>query len=134
MTNITSVGGSVIQAPPGPSGFSPAPPSRRADATAAPVLVSSESSPPDSGQVQPAAMATPSAQELHDAVSSIQSKISALSPELEFSIDKTSGRSVVTVTEQSTNNVIWQFPSEAAIEISKALDVFQKGALLHRKA
>lgn len=134
MTNITSVGGSVIQASPGSSGFSPAPPSHRVDATAAPVLVSSESPTPDSGQVQSAAMATPSAQELHDAVSSIQSKISALSPELEFSIDQTSGRSVVTVTEQSTNNVIWQFPSEAAIEISKALDVFQKGALLHRKA
>ena len=38
------------------------------------------------------------------------------------------------VTDQSTKDVLWQFPSEAAIEISKALDLFQKGALLNRKA
>lgn len=134
MTKITSGGGSAIQAPLNQSGLSPAPSSSSVDAIAAPEVVGPGSTPPDRGQKQSATMAVPSAQELHDAVNSIQDKMSALSPELGFSIDQTSGRSVVTVTERSTNNVIWQFPSEAAIEISKALDVFQKGALLYRKA
>ncbi len=130
MSNITSLGSTPGLLPSSPSGGSSAPEPVTPSSTAA-------SSPPVTGSKRSGnagVPATPSSQELHAAVSSIQAKVSAISPELQFTIDQTSGRSLIVVSDQSTKDVLWQFPSEAAIEISKALDIFQKGALLNRKA
>ena len=54
-------------------------------------------------------------------VADMQSKLSGASSNLEFSVDKDSGRSIVKVTERTTNEVIWQFPSEEALQVSKEL-------------
>ena len=75
----------------------------------------------------------PTADELKKIVNKMQNKISQTSPELKFSIDQDCGKTVVKVTNQQTAEVIWQFPSEAALQISKVMDRFQKGLLLSRK-
>ena len=76
----------------------------------------------------------PSPEVLAKAVNDLQHKIDAVSPELRFSIDKASGKTVVKLTDQTTNDVVWQFPSEDALKISQEIDRFQKGLLVNRKA
>lgn len=71
--------------------------------------------------------------ELKRLVSDMQSKLSGASSNLEFSVDKDTGRSVVKVTERTTNEVIWQFPSEQALQVSKELDRYL-GAFVNRTA
>jgi flagellar protein FlaG len=78
--------------------------------------------------------ASPTSDELSLLVAKMQSKVAATSPELHFSVDHDSGKSIVKVTDQTTKEVIWQFPSESALRISKEMDNFQKGMLLNRKA
>jgi flagellar protein FlaG len=72
--------------------------------------------------------------ELNKLVSEMQRKVNTLSPQLQFSIDKESGKSIVKVTDSSTKEVIWQFPSEEALQITKEIDRFQQGMLVNRKA
>ncbi|WP_317201753.1 flagellar protein FlaG [Janthinobacterium sp.] len=53
--------------------------------------------------------------------------------EVHFSIDDTSGMSVIKVIDIETKKVLRQFPSEQALEIGKKLDGF-KGLLIDGKA
>jgi flagellar protein FlaG len=73
------------------------------------------------------------AAELKKLVGDMQSKLSGASSNLEFTVDKDSGRSVVKVTERTTNEVIWQFPSEQALQVSKELGHYL-GAFVNRTA
>ena len=82
----------------------------------------------------PPVKAPPSPDELKKLVSDIQSKIPVVSKELRFSVDQESGRSVVTLTDRATKEVLWQVPSEVAMRISKELDQFLKGTLVNRQA
>lgn len=75
----------------------------------------------------------PTADQLTALVAHIQAKVSAFTPDLHFSVDLGSGKPVVMVTDQVTKEVVWQFPSTTAIQISKELDLVQKGFLLNRK-
>lgn len=80
-----------------------------------------------SGNVAGSAAVTPSsppigAEALKKLVSDMQARLAGSGSSLEFSVDPSTGRSVVTVTERSTNQVIWQFPSEQALQVSKALE------------
>jgi uncharacterized FlaG/YvyC family protein len=54
-----------------------------------------------------------------------------LNPALAFLVDEDSGKAVIQLTDRATKEVIQQFPTEAALQISKALDRFQKGQLIH---
>ena len=72
-------------------------------------------------------------EQLDNLVAEIQSKVAAFAPGLEFAVDQLSGKSIVKVTDTATNDVVWQFPSVAAIQISKELDQFQKGVLINRQ-
>ena len=56
-----------------------------------------------------------------------------LNPALAFVLDQGSGRAVIQLTDRATSEVVQQFPTEAAIQISKALDSYQKGQLIHLK-
>jgi flagellar protein FlaG len=69
---------------------------------------------------------SPGADELKKLVADMQSKLSGANANLEFSVDAGSGRSVVTVTERTTNEVIWQFPSEEALQVSKELGRYSR--------
>jgi flagellar protein FlaG len=77
--------------------------------------------------------ASTGADDLKKLVGNMQSKLSGASSNLEFSVDKDSGRSIVKVTERTTNEVIWQFPSEQALQVSKELDRYL-GAFVNRTA
>lgn len=85
---------------------------------------------------QPASLATPvdekqktqpapDEEQLAQAVKSINTALQARSPELEFSVDSESDRTVVKVIDRDTKEVIRQMPSEEALEIAKALDRLQ---------
>ncbi len=78
--------------------------------------------------------ATASASQIKQITEELQRRVAALAPELQFSVDQSSGETIVKFTDPATNEVIQQFPSEALIQIGKALDQFQKGLLLNRKA
>jgi flagellar protein FlaG len=75
----------------------------------------------------------PGADELKGLVKEMQAKVNGATSALEFSVDQDSGKSIVKVTERSTKQVIWQFPSEQALQVTKELDRYQ-GSLLSRKA
>jgi flagellar protein FlaG len=68
--------------------------------------------------------------ELARQVHALQVKMDKLNPALAFVVDQDSGRAVIQLTDRATKEVIQQFPSEAAMQISKALDRFQKGQLI----
>jgi len=66
----------------------------------------------------------------------VQAANSAMATEqsgIEFSLDSTSGKTIVRVLDTQTNEVIRQMPSEEMLQIAKAIDRFQ-GRLLHQKA
>ena len=71
------------------------------------------------------------AEALQRIVGEMQSKLAGANSDLEFSVDKDSGQSIVKVTERTTNKVIWQFPSDQALQVSKVLSRFI-GAFVNR--
>jgi flagellar protein FlaG len=77
---------------------------------------------------------TLSTEELTSLASEIQRKISAISSDLQFSVDKETGKDLIRVTDRETKKIVWQFPTEEALNITKALDRYQKGVMLNRKA
>jgi flagellar protein FlaG len=83
--------------------------------------------------VQRLAGAQPSSAELRRITEELQHHVSVVTPELEFSVDESSGRSMVKVTDRTTHEVIRQFPSEEMLQIAKGIDRFQKGLLLNSK-
>ena len=75
-----------------------------------------------------------SSDELKNLASEIQRKVSAISSDLQFSVDQETGKDLIRVTDRTTKKIVWQFPSEEALNITKALDQYQKGVMLNRKA
>jgi flagellar protein FlaG len=73
-----------------------------------------------------------SKEELDRQVHDLQVKMDKLNPALAFVLDPDSGRALLQLTDRATKEVILQFPSQAALQISKALDQFQKGQLISR--
>jgi flagellar protein FlaG len=87
--------------------------------------------------VNPAASSSASkasAEEIQRATDDLQQRVSVLAPELQFSVDQSSGRSIIRFTDRATNEVIRQFPSEEALALTKAMDQFQRGLIFNRKA
>lgn len=78
-------------------------------------------------------VAVPDMEQVKQAVQNLNKMIKALSPDLEFSIDEDSNRTIVKVVDQQTQEVIRQFPTKEALEIAKALDRVQ-GLLIRQKA
>jgi len=76
---------------------------------------------------------TRGADELKRLVAEMQTRLSGANANLVFSVDQDSGRSIVKVTERTTNEVIWQFPTEQALQVSKELGRYL-GALVNRTA
>jgi uncharacterized FlaG/YvyC family protein len=65
-------------------------------------------------------------------VHELQVKMDKLNPALAFVLDQTTGRALIQLTDRHTKEVIQQFPTAAAIQISKALDRFEKGQLINK--
>jgi flagellar protein FlaG len=79
-----------------------------------------------------ASAATLSEAELAKQVHAMQDKMDKLNPALAFVVDKDTGKALIQLTDRVTKEVILQFPTEAALQITKALDRFQKGQLVNR--
>jgi flagellar protein FlaG len=77
---------------------------------------------------------SPASGQLSKLVSDMQKKVASYSPELQFSIDQHSGADIVKMTDKSTNTVIWQFPSEVALQVAKELDQYRQGLVVNHKA
>lgn len=75
----------------------------------------------------------PSLPQVIEAVQDINKTLQLLAPNLEFSVDNDSQRTIVKVVDQQTQEVIRQMPSAEALEIAKALDRVQ-GLLIRQKA
>jgi flagellar protein FlaG len=89
---------------------------------------------PDIAQAAPqAAKRALSSDELKNLASEMQRKVSAISSDLQFSVDKETGKDLIRVTDRTTKKIVWQFPSEEALNITRALDQYQKGVMLNRK-
>lgn len=71
--------------------------------------------------------------EVGSAVSKLNDTAKLFNTQLQFSVDPSTGRSIVKVTDSSTNEVIRQIPAEDVLRLSKALDDF-KGLLVKDSA
>jgi flagellar protein FlaG len=92
---------------------------------------------PEKASAKPNAQASAKAvskSELASQVLDLQAKMDKLNPALAFVLDQNSGRAVIQLTDRTTKEIIQQFPSAAAIQISKALDRFENGKLLNKTA
>lgn len=85
-------------------------------------------------EAPPTPEAQPSPAELQRATAEVQRRINVLAPELSFSIDQSTGRTVVKIMDRETHDVIRQIPAEEILRIDKALAEFQQGLLVNRKA
>ena len=77
--------------------------------------------------------ATGIAEQVEQAVKDIRKVVSAVSSDLQFSVDKDSGRTMVKVVDAKTKEVIRQIPGEEVLAIRRALDKM-KGLLLRMEA
>ncbi len=93
--------------------------------------------PPADGRTLPAddakTAAAPDRPELERLAESLSSFVRSLNRDLSFSVHKASGRTVVTVLDGETKEVIRQIPSEEFLRISEAL-AERRGILLDRNA
>jgi len=78
--------------------------------------------------------AKPSDEDIKRATEDLQQRVNKLTPELKFSIDKSSGEAVITLTDRNTDEVIRQIPSKEALELTRAMDQYQRGLILNRQA
>lgn len=100
---------------------------------------------PQAGAVKEDAAALPSAlktqppsqhspQDVEKALQAIKDKIAPLANnDLQFSVDRDSGDTVVRIIDGKTGDLVRQIPSEEALAIAKDLDRLQ-GLLLQQKA
>ena len=74
-----------------------------------------------------------SREEIDSTVSSLNEAVQQVSRELQFRVDKDSGRTVVTVLDGDTEEVIRQIPSEQVLALAKNIETL-KGILFSAEA
>lgn len=84
--------------------------------------------------IQQQAKQEPSAKELKRLTEELQSKLGGVNSQLLFSIDQTTGSSIVKIMDRATQEVIRQIPSEEMLQIAKGLDRYKEGLLISSKA
>lgn len=102
--------------------------------SSAPAAALPRASQPDNAANQPVASATQRAAEvspvaqaqerqpLEQAVSKIESFVQGISRDLDFTLDDSSGRMVVKVTDRASGDVVRQMPTEDALRLAESLD------------
>ena len=76
----------------------------------------------------------PTAEQLKEAVKVINQAMHEANQSLAFSIDSTTKRTIVKLTDTATGEVIRQFPTQETLAISQSIDQYQRGLLLTQKA
>jgi flagellar protein FlaG len=80
---------------------------------------------------QPSAAA--SREQVEEAIKAVNEFVNPINSAIQFNLDDQSGRMIVKVVDNTTNEVIRQFPSEEMLNIARALDRI-KGLLVQQKA
>lgn len=75
----------------------------------------------------------PSSRQLRNAVEQVNKVIQTLSNDVQFTVDKETGKEIVKVVDRETQKVIRQIPSEEMLNIAKRLDELQ-GLIIRQKA
>ena len=120
--------GAPNQQPPSPVPFEPV----------APPVVGAASGSAGHNPQQTAAAAQsiepqPTADQIKRVTEALQNRAALASAELQFSIDESSGKSIIKVVDRATKDVILQIPSEETLRIDKALNQYQQGLLINHK-
>lgn len=89
-------------------------------AAAAARLVAAVAAPAPAQAARP--VASPADKDVQAAVEEIKARAQKLSPELEFKVDDATHRTVVTVRDTHTGDVIRQIPSEEVLWLAQHLD------------
>jgi flagellar protein FlaG len=71
---------------------------------------------------------------LSQAVSRLNAHVQNIHRELEFSIDKATGRTIIKVIDSSTKEVIRQLPPEEVLQVARRIAAMQEGTILRVKA
>ncbi|QRM20999.1 hypothetical protein GBK02_07770 [Dechloromonas sp. TW-R-39-2] len=87
-----------------------------------------------SGETKQTLNPKPNAKELKQLTEELQRRVGGAGSQLEFSIDKESGESVVKVLDRQTKEVIRQIPSEEMLRIARGLDRYKEGLLINSQA
>lgn len=82
---------------------------------------------------QAARAVEPSQADVKAAVEKVQQAVQTMASSLKFSVDQQTGKSIVTVTDTETGEVIRQMPSKEMVELAHNIDRIQ-GMLLKQKA
>ncbi|MBI4996381.1 MAG: flagellar protein FlaG [Rhodocyclales bacterium] len=99
------------------------------DSGTAPALLGSQPAPGQTAGTQV------SRQELEETLQRVSESLkSVASNNLEFSIDDTTGKTVVRVVDSSTKELIRQIPTEEMLAIARAIDGEIKGLLVRNQA
>lgn len=88
---------------------------------------------PETIQLLPQQPKQASQERVQQALEEIQKAVEPVARNLQFSIDKETGKTIVTVVDSATNQVIRQIPGEEVLAIAKAIDHMQ-GLLFSQKA
>lgn len=84
--------------------------------------------------VKPAAGQQASAEQLQNAVDSINKTLKQANRSLEFSVDQDTKKQVFKLVDTDTGDLVRQFPTEEMLAISRAIDQVSQGLLLKQKA
>jgi flagellar protein FlaG len=77
----------------------------------------------------------PDLKQLQEAVQQVQRAVQSHASSLEFSLDKTTGTTVVRIVDAQSSEVIRQIPSEEMLALAQSIDQqMQHGLLLKQKA
>jgi flagellar protein FlaG len=132
MSNISSNMSLPVQSVPGPRAALPAASSAQ---PVAPPLAAAQPLP--AVQSQPGAepvKTEPTPAQLKHATEELQRKVGELAPDLQFSVDQSSGQSIIKFTDKTTNEVIRQYPSKDILHLNQVLASLQIGFVVNKKA
>jgi flagellar protein FlaG len=80
---------------------------------------------PSSSAAGDAKAAAPKEKDVKEAVKDIQDFVSTVTTDLRFTVDKETGRTVVTVVDSETQQVVRQIPTEDIMKIARNIDRMQ---------
>ncbi len=75
----------------------------------------------------------PTLDQVTQAVSRLQEALAPLSQELQLSVDKDSGDTVIKIIDTASKKIVRQFPSEEILNLAKSLGNYQQGLLVEHK-
>lgn len=88
-----------------------------------------KNTPQNVAQAQSLEATTP---QLQQTVDELQRKVQIVAPNLQFSIDHDTGRTVIKVVDANTKEVIRQIPPDEILRLAKEIDRM-RGLLLHKQ-